>query len=85
MYKNRFSEERLERLARMIEAANVTIYSKLANCVIDMKKQEMKRKRAWTESEWKKHMDYISQIAAPKRDFRPKTISVSFFIFILEI
>lgn len=35
MYKNRFSPERLERIDRMIEAANGTLYSKLANCVID--------------------------------------------------
>ncbi|CAG5013858.1 unnamed protein product [Parnassius apollo] len=73
-YKNRFSPERLERLDRMIEAANATMYSKLANCVLDLKKhdnKDVKKKRGWTESEWKKHMDYISQIAAPKKDFRP--------------
>ncbi|CAH2096981.1 unnamed protein product [Euphydryas editha] len=73
MYKNRFSPERLERIDRMIEAANATCYSKLANCVLDLKKQDtkdVKKKRGWTESEWKKHMDYISQIAGPKKDFR---------------
>ncbi|KPJ03176.1 PREDICTED: uncharacterized protein LOC106116370 [Papilio xuthus] len=76
-YKSRFSVERLERLDRMIEAANATCYSKLANCVIDLKKQdtkEVKKKKGWTESEWKKHMDYIGQIAGPKRDFRPPPI-----------
>ncbi|XP_026498849.1 uncharacterized protein LOC113402752 [Vanessa tameamea] len=73
MYKNRFSAERIERIDRMIEAANATCYSKLANCVLDLKKQDtkdVKKKRGWTESEWKKHMDYISQIAGPKKDFR---------------
>ncbi|XP_068625587.1 uncharacterized protein Theg [Battus philenor] len=72
-YKNRFTAERLERLDHMIEAANATCYSKLANCVLDLKKQDtkdVKKKRGWTESEWKKHMDYIGQIAGPKRDFR---------------
>ncbi|XP_072934766.1 uncharacterized protein Theg [Epargyreus clarus] len=77
MYKNRFSQERLERIDRMIEAANATCYSKLANCVLDLKKtdtKEVKKKRGWTESEWKKHMDYISQIAGPKTDFMPPPI-----------
>ncbi|XP_045455382.1 uncharacterized protein LOC123665078 [Melitaea cinxia] len=77
MYKNRFSPERLERIDRMIEAANATCYSKLANCVLDLKKQDtkdMKKKRGWTESEWKKHMDYIGQIAAPKKDFRASPV-----------
>lgn len=80
MYKNRFSPERLERIDRMIEAANATCYSKLANCVLDLKKQDtkdMKKKRGWTESEWKKHMDYIGQIAAPKKDFRASPVRVS--------
>lgn len=80
MYKNRFSPERLDRIDRMIEAANATCYSKLANCVLDLKKQDtkdMKKKRGWTESEWKKHMDYISQIAAPKKDFRASPVRVS--------
>lgn len=78
-YKNRFSSTRLERLDRMIEAANATCYSKLANCVIDLKKQDtkdVKKKKGWTESEWKKHMDYIGQISGPKRDFRPPPIPV---------
>ncbi|XP_023940886.1 uncharacterized protein LOC112047850 [Bicyclus anynana] len=73
-YKNKFSEERLERINRMIEATNVTCYAKLANCVLDLKKQDtkdMKKKRGWTESEWKKHMDYIGQIAGPRREFKP--------------
>ena len=83
MYKHRFSPERLERIDRMIEAANATCYSKLANCVLDLKKQDtkdMKKKRGWTESEWKKHMDYISHIAAPKKDFRPPPLKVCFKI-----
>ncbi|KAM3960670.1 testicular haploid expressed gene [Aphomia sociella] len=74
MYKNRFGQERMERIDRMIEAANATCYSKLANCVLDLKKtetKEVKKKRGWSESEWKKHMDYISQIAGPRKDFRP--------------
>ncbi|KAG6461079.1 uncharacterized protein LOC115450686 isoform X1 [Manduca sexta] len=73
-YKHMFSKNRLERIDHMIEAANATCYSKLANCVIDLKKQdtkEVKKKKGWSESEWKKHMDYISQIAGPKRDFKP--------------
>ncbi|XP_063834553.1 uncharacterized protein LOC135083744 [Ostrinia nubilalis] len=79
MYKHRFSQERMERIDRMIEAANVTCYSKLANCVLDLKKQdtkEVKKKRGWTESEWKKHMDYIGQIAGPRREeiFKPPPI-----------
>lgn len=78
-YKNRFSSERLERIDRMIEFANATLYSKLANCVIDLKKQDVKdvkKKRGWTESEWKKHMDYIGQVAAPKKEFKPPPIKV---------
>ncbi|VVC97685.1 unnamed protein product [Leptidea sinapis] len=77
MYKHRFSPERIERIDQMIEAANVTIYSKLANCVLDLKKNEtkdVKKKRGWSETDWKKHMDYISQIAGPKKDFRPPPI-----------
>ncbi|CAH2252634.1 uncharacterized protein LOC120634283 [Pararge aegeria] len=77
MYKNKFSQERLERIDRMIEATNVTCYSKLANCVIDLKKQDtkdLKKKRGWTESEWKKHMDYIGQIAGPRKEFRPPPV-----------
>ncbi|CAG9569265.1 unnamed protein product [Danaus chrysippus] len=77
MYKHRFSPERMERIDRMIEAANATCYSKLANCVLDLKKQdtkEVKKKKGWSESEWKKHMDYISQIAGPRRDFKPPPI-----------
>lgn len=73
MYKHRFSQDRMEKIDRMIEAANVTCYSKMANCVLDLKKQDtkdVKKKRGWSESEWKKHMDYISQIAGPKKDFR---------------
>lgn len=80
MYKHRFSPERIERIDRMIEAANATCYSKLANCVLDLKKQdntkEVKKKKGWSESEWKKHMDYISQIAGPRRDFKPPPIKV---------
>ncbi|CAH2059373.1 unnamed protein product, partial [Iphiclides podalirius] len=78
MCKSRFSAERIERLDRMIEAANATMYSKLANCVLDLKKQdtkEVKKKKGWTESEWKKHMDYISQIAGPRKDFRPPPLT----------
>ncbi|XP_045780460.1 uncharacterized protein LOC123877656 [Maniola jurtina] len=77
MYKNKFSQERLERIDRMIEAANATCYSKLANCVIDLKKKDakdVKKKRGWSESDWKKHMDYISQIAGPKRQFEPPPV-----------
>ncbi|XP_075986499.1 testicular haploid expressed gene [Anticarsia gemmatalis] len=76
-YKTQFSKERLERIDRMIEAANATCYSKLANCVLDLKKQdskEVKKKKGWSESEWKKHMDYIGQIAGPKKDFKPPPI-----------
>ncbi|KAJ0170815.1 hypothetical protein K1T71_013587 [Dendrolimus kikuchii] len=78
MYKHRFSPERMERIDRMMEASNVTCYSKLANCVMDLKKQQntkdVKKKRGWTESEWKKHMDYIGQIAGPKKDFKPPPV-----------
>lgn len=77
MYRNRFSSERLERIDRMIECANATLYSKLANCVVDLKKQdakEVKKKKGWTESEWKKHMDYINLVAAPKKLFRPPPV-----------
>lgn len=77
MYKHRFSLERIERIDRMIEAANATCYSKLANCVIDLKKsdtKDVKKKRGWTESEWKKHMDYINQIAGPKADFKAQPV-----------
>ncbi|XP_047036109.1 uncharacterized protein LOC124641896 [Helicoverpa zea] len=77
MYKRQFSQERLERIDRMIEAANGTLYSKLANCVIDLKKmdfRDVKKKKGWTESEWKKHMDYISAVAAPKREFKPPPV-----------
>ncbi|XP_059050635.1 uncharacterized protein LOC131845571 [Achroia grisella] len=77
MYKHRFNQERMERIDRMIEAANTTCYSKLANCVLDLKKtdaKDVKKKKGWSESEWKKHMDYISQIAGPKKDFRPPAV-----------
>ncbi|KAJ8715620.1 hypothetical protein PYW07_010102 [Mythimna separata] len=78
LYKNRFSPERLERIERMIESANATMYSKIANCVLDLKKQEgakdLKKKKGWSESEWKKHMDYISQVARPKKTFLPPPI-----------
>lgn len=73
MYKSRFNAERLERIDRMIESSNATCYSKLANCQIAIKKgdtKEVKRKRGWTESDWKKRMDYINTIAGPRRDFR---------------
>ncbi|XP_063369227.1 uncharacterized protein LOC134657580 [Cydia amplana] len=72
MYKHMFSTERLERIDRMIELTNSTAYSKLAGCVIDLKtkdKKEPKKKRGWSETEWKKHMDYISQIAYPRKDY----------------
>lgn len=78
-FKKIFTADRLERLDRMIEASNATMYSKLANCVLDLKKQDnkdVKKKRGWSESEWKKHMDYIGQMAAPKRDFKPDAIKV---------
>ncbi|KAJ8709711.1 hypothetical protein PYW08_009715 [Mythimna loreyi] len=78
MYKHRFSAERMERIDRMIECANATMYSKIANCVLDLKKQDggkdLKKKRGWSESEWKKHMDYISQVAGPKKTFLPPPI-----------
>ncbi|XP_061723622.1 uncharacterized protein LOC133529827 [Cydia pomonella] len=72
MYKHMFSADRLERIDRMIEMANSTAYSKLAGCVIDLKtkdKKDPKKKKGWSETEWKKHMDYISQIANPRKDF----------------
>ncbi|XP_053619606.1 uncharacterized protein LOC128680459 [Plodia interpunctella] len=75
--KKQFSQERLERIDRMIELANATCYSKLANCVLDLKKQDtkdVKKKRGWSESEWKKHMDYINQIANPKKSFTPEPV-----------
>ncbi|XP_034837459.1 uncharacterized protein Theg [Maniola hyperantus] len=77
MYKNKFSQERLEHIDRMIDASNATCYSKLANCVIDLKKKDakdVKKKRAWSEGDWKKHMDYIGQIAGPKREFKPPPV-----------
>ncbi|XP_049880867.1 uncharacterized protein LOC126377211 [Pectinophora gossypiella] len=76
-YKNKFHPDRLEKLDRMIEASNATMYSKLANCMVDLKKQEpkdAKKKRGWTESEWKKHMDYIGQIAGPRKEFQPPPV-----------
>lgn len=69
----------MERIDRMIEASNATCYAKYANCVLDLKKQEnkdIKKKRGWSESEWKKHMDYIGQIANAKRDFKPLPVKV---------
>ena len=80
MYKSRFSVERLERIDRMIESANATMYTKLANCVQDLKKQDgtkdVKKKKGWSESEWKKHMDYIGNIASPKKKFDPPPVKV---------
>lgn len=74
-YKNRFSTERLEHIDRVIEATNGTCYSKLANCAIAIVKKsdtkEVKRKRGWSESEWKKRLESLSALAAPKKDFRP--------------
>ncbi|CAH1641496.1 unnamed protein product [Spodoptera littoralis] len=77
MYKNRFSSERLERIDRMIEASNGTVYSKLANCTIDLKKmdgRDLKKKKGWTDTEWKRKMEYISQIAEPKKVFEPPPV-----------
>ncbi|XP_041985345.1 uncharacterized protein LOC121737725 [Aricia agestis] len=75
MYKNRFSPERLEKIDRMIEAANATIYTKLANAVIDLKNQGMDdRRRGWTESDWRKHMEYINLIARPKEPPSPPPV-----------
>ncbi|XP_035441898.1 uncharacterized protein LOC118270422 [Spodoptera frugiperda] len=77
-YRNKFDQERLEKLDRMIEASNGTLYSKLAHCTIDLKRQQdakdFGKKRGWTESEWKKHMDYIGTVAAPKKEFRPPPV-----------
>lgn len=78
MYKNKFSEERLERMDKMIEMSNATIYTKLANCTLDLKKQDNKdirKKKGWTETEKKKHLEYLANIAQPKRDFRPTSVS----------
>ncbi|XP_063389522.1 uncharacterized protein LOC134675236 [Cydia fagiglandana] len=72
MYKHMFSAERLERIDRMMELANSTAYSKLAGCVMDLKskdKKDPKKKKGWSETDWKKHMDYISQISKPRKDF----------------
>ncbi|XP_063629813.1 uncharacterized protein LOC134801212 [Cydia splendana] len=72
MYKHMFSAERLERIDRMMEMANSTAYSKLAGCVMDLKskeKKDPKKKKGWSETDWKKHMDYISQISKPRKDF----------------
>ncbi|PZC70899.1 uncharacterized protein LOC110383052 [Helicoverpa armigera] len=77
MYKYKFSPERLERIDRMIEASNGTLYAKLANCAIDLKKydvRDLKKKKGWTDTEWKRHMEYISQIAGPKKVFQPPPI-----------
>ncbi|KAH9643168.1 hypothetical protein HF086_010620 [Spodoptera exigua] len=79
MYRKRFSQERLEKLERMIEASNATIYSKLANCVVDLKKQdtkESKKKKLWSEGERKKHLDYITMVAAPKKTFLPPPVKI---------
>ncbi|CAH0697108.1 unnamed protein product [Spodoptera exigua] len=77
MYKNRFSPDRLERIDRMIEASNATVYAKLANCTVDLKKmdaRDLKKKKGWTDTEWKRKMEYISQIAEPKKVFEPPPI-----------
>ncbi|KOB66203.1 Uncharacterized protein OBRU01_21565 [Operophtera brumata] len=60
MYKNQFSLDRMERIDRMMEVTNATCYSKLANCVLDLRKDDTKdtrKKKGWSESEWKKHME----------------------------
>ncbi|XP_035442475.1 uncharacterized protein LOC118270802 [Spodoptera frugiperda] len=77
MYKNRFSQERLEKIDRMIEASNGTVYSKMANCTIDLKKmdaRDLKKKKGWTDTDWKRKMEYISQIAEPKKVFQPPPV-----------
>ncbi|XP_022827718.1 uncharacterized protein LOC111357319 [Spodoptera litura] len=78
MYRNKFDQERLEKLDRMIEASNATLYSKLANCTVDLKKpqegKEIKKKKGWSESDWKKHVDYLAMVAAPKREFPPPPV-----------
>ncbi|CAH0597718.1 unnamed protein product [Chrysodeixis includens] len=75
-YKHKFTPERLERIDRAIEASNATMYSKLADCTIDFKKQgtNFRKKKGWSESEWKRHMEYISQIAMKKKVFAPPPI-----------
>ncbi|KAJ8709710.1 hypothetical protein PYW08_009714 [Mythimna loreyi] len=75
MYKHKLSQERLQIIDRMIEASNATMYSKLASCAIDLKRAEtakdMKKKKSWSSSEWKKHTEYLAQIANPKKVFKP--------------
>ncbi|KAI5645658.1 hypothetical protein NE865_02325 [Phthorimaea operculella] len=79
-YGKMFPPKRNERIDKIIEACNATCYTKLANCQIKLKAQqdnygkEIKKKKAWNESEWKKHTDYIQTIAKPKRDFLPDPI-----------
>ena len=78
MHRNRFSPERLQKLDLMIKATNASIYSKLANCAINFKTNEkdLKKNKGWSASDWKKHMDHISQIAAPKKVFDPPPVKV---------
>ncbi|KAJ2937139.1 hypothetical protein O0L34_g19501 [Tuta absoluta] len=79
-YGKMFTPKRLERLDKTIEACNATMYTKLANCQVKLRNQQdnyskdFKKRKAWNESEWKKHTDYIMTIAKPKRDFPPDPI-----------
>lgn len=69
MYRHVIPPERMERFNKYIEASNGTMYSKLYNIAKDLKataEAVNKKKRGWSESEWKKHSDYLSRIAGPK-------------------
>lgn len=77
MYKRMFSPTRVKRIDKLLLETNATCYSKLANCQLDPKKAAenlKKKKKPWTDSDWKKHMDLIAPLATPRKNVEPPPI-----------
>lgn len=76
-YKRQFSQTRIKRINKLLQESNATCYSKLANVSLDPKKaaeNAKKKKKPWTDTDWKKHMDLIGPLAIPRKDVEPPPI-----------
>ncbi|GBP40174.1 hypothetical protein EVAR_20318_1 [Eumeta japonica] len=77
MYRDRFSAERMDCIFKMLERSNATCYSKYANCVLDLKKKEVrdaKVKKGISANERARRLAYLNEMARPRRDFKPERI-----------
>lgn len=77
LFRHRFSQQRLRRIDKIIAASNGTCYTKLANATIVLRKSDIKdkkKKKPWSDSDWRRHMEYIGKLATPKKDFTPRTV-----------